>query len=287
MSRRCSRRGSWLGHAEDLVVAAGLVGHPEHADRAALDEAAREGRLLQDHERVERVAVLAEGVLDEAVVGRVGGRGEEHAVQADAAGLVVDLVLVALTLGDLHQHVERQHVFLHTLRHAIGPAPHRTEPRPAVARRVLLGAVSRTMAPMREARGSKGRGREVRHLASRWLPVLLVLAILGSRRRRLPLRVGPALPPVARRRPGDRARGGRSRRPGSTCRSWDPTVTRRRPGGRRGRHRAGEVAAAVTPDLADPDLGTHVVGAVSSLTPGTPVGRPATGATCPPRPPSC
>src|ERR671921_1949908 len=25
------------GHAEDLVVAAGLVGHPEHADRAALD----------------------------------------------------------------------------------------------------------------------------------------------------------------------------------------------------------------------------------------------------------
>jgi D-alanyl-D-alanine carboxypeptidase/D-alanyl-D-alanine-endopeptidase (penicillin-binding protein 4) len=31
------------------------------------------------------------------------------------------------------------------------------------------------------------------------------------------------------------------------------------------------VAAAVTPDLTDPDLGRHVVGAVSSLTPGSPV----------------
>ena len=58
------------GHAQDLVVAALLVGHAEHADRAALDQAAGKGRLVEQHECVERVAVVAEGVIDEAVVGR-------------------------------------------------------------------------------------------------------------------------------------------------------------------------------------------------------------------------
>src|SRR2546421_7349411 len=33
-------------HAQELVVAAGLVRHAEHADRTALDQAAREGRLV-------------------------------------------------------------------------------------------------------------------------------------------------------------------------------------------------------------------------------------------------
>ena len=36
------------------------------------------------------------------------------------------------------------------------------------------------MAPMREARGSKRRGREVRHFLGAWVPVLLVLALLGA-----------------------------------------------------------------------------------------------------------
>ena len=47
------------------------------------------------HERVERVAVLAEGALDEAVVRRVAHRREQPAVEHDVTGLGVQLVLVA------------------------------------------------------------------------------------------------------------------------------------------------------------------------------------------------
>ena len=60
----------------------------------------------QQDEGVERVAVLAECALDEAVVVRVARRGEQHPVQTDAAGGVVHLVLVALSLGNLDGDVE-------------------------------------------------------------------------------------------------------------------------------------------------------------------------------------
>ena len=55
-------------NAEHLVVGALLIPHPEHADGPAADEAPRERRLLQQHQRIERVAVVGESVLDEAVV---------------------------------------------------------------------------------------------------------------------------------------------------------------------------------------------------------------------------
>ena len=73
--------------------------------RAAIQQPG-EGGLLQDHEGVERVAVLAEGVGDEAVVGRVDGGREQAAVEPDHAGLVVDLVLVAAAAGDLDDDVD-------------------------------------------------------------------------------------------------------------------------------------------------------------------------------------
>jgi hypothetical protein len=61
---------------------------------------------LHQHQRVQRVAVRAETVVDEAVVSRILGGGEQHAIEPDAAALVVHLVLVALPLGDLDGDVE-------------------------------------------------------------------------------------------------------------------------------------------------------------------------------------
>ena len=89
------------GHHQDLVVAAGLVGHVEQTDRASADQAPWERRLLEQDECVQRVAVLAQRVLHVAVVGGIPRRGEQQPVEPDATRGVVHLILVAVSLGDL------------------------------------------------------------------------------------------------------------------------------------------------------------------------------------------
>ena len=109
MSASRPQTGSLSGHADDLLVRALLVRHVEDADRPDADPAAGERRVADEHERVERVAVLGERALDEAVVGRVAHRREEPAVEDDPAELVVVLVLVARPARDLDEDHDVAH----------------------------------------------------------------------------------------------------------------------------------------------------------------------------------
>ena len=96
-----------LEDADQLGVHTLLVAHGEHAEDPRPDHAAGEGRIGDQDQRVERVAVAGQGVRDEAVVRRVGGGGEEAAVQPDDVLLVVVLVLVAAAGGDLDHDIDR------------------------------------------------------------------------------------------------------------------------------------------------------------------------------------
>ena len=92
-----------MRHAEDLLVLAGLVVHLQHADRPARHEAAGKRRRGHEQQRVERIAVLAERLQQEAVVARVDDARVERAVEHDALEPGVVLVLVAAALRDLDE----------------------------------------------------------------------------------------------------------------------------------------------------------------------------------------
>jgi hypothetical protein len=88
-------------HRHDLVIDPFLVAHAHHADRAGLDDGERIDGLLAEHERVERIPVVAVGARDEAVVGRVVHRAVEDAVEAQQPCLLIELVLVLAAFGNL------------------------------------------------------------------------------------------------------------------------------------------------------------------------------------------
>ena len=57
--------------------------------------------VLQQHEGVEWVAIFGMGMREEAVVGGVLHRGEQHAVEPNLAGVMIHLIFIAGTLGYL------------------------------------------------------------------------------------------------------------------------------------------------------------------------------------------
>ncbi len=127
------------------------------------------------------------------------------------------------------------------------------------------------MAPMREAGGSKRRGREVRHSARRvvgvWLPVVLVVALLAAGvgayrfewgQRYLPwLAADPVTEPEEVLPPA-----------GLDLPAWSTPTPEALPAATAAALAPDAVARALRKPLADPDLGRHVVAAVSTLEPG-------------------
>ena len=96
-----------VGDGEDLVVVALFVGHVENAHRAGPDDATGERRLRDHDQDVERVAVIGQAALDEAVIAGVVDARVEDPVQHEPVSDVVILVLVPAPARDLHHDLDR------------------------------------------------------------------------------------------------------------------------------------------------------------------------------------
>lgn len=96
-------------HAQDLGVASGIVGHPQDANGAYVDPAARKRGVFSENENVEGIAVLGERVGDEPVFSGVGSGREKAAVEVDPPSFVVNLVLVATPARDLDDDIDCFH----------------------------------------------------------------------------------------------------------------------------------------------------------------------------------
>src|SRR5690606_3233916 len=97
------------GDSQNLVVGPLLIPHVKHAHGAGAYDTPRESGLRDDDEGVQLIAVLGQGVGDKPVVGGVVDRGEEHPVQKEPAGAMVELVLVAASLGNFHHYEDGLH----------------------------------------------------------------------------------------------------------------------------------------------------------------------------------
>ena len=94
------------GNAQNLSIAASLVGHIEHCNGAGLNQHAGNNVNVEDQHGVQRVAILTQSVLKVTVSGGVLHGGEQHAIQAQAAGLVIHFVLHAGAARNFNSDVE-------------------------------------------------------------------------------------------------------------------------------------------------------------------------------------
>ncbi len=95
--------------AQNFGVTTSVICHPQDANGAHVNPAARKRGVFGENENVEGIAVLGERVGDEPVFSGVGGGREKAAVEVDPPGFVVDFVLVAATSRDLDDDIDGFH----------------------------------------------------------------------------------------------------------------------------------------------------------------------------------
>ncbi|EGE56063.1 hypothetical protein RHECNPAF_750022 [Rhizobium etli CNPAF512] len=84
-------------HGDDLLVLARIVFHLQDADRAHVDDAARNQRAGAGDQDVDRVAVFGQRVRHEAVIARIGHRRIEETIDDQGAGVLVHFILDGMT----------------------------------------------------------------------------------------------------------------------------------------------------------------------------------------------
>jgi hypothetical protein len=94
-----------MRHDDDLGIGASFVAHVENAHGANLHANAGKDGVFEKNQGVYGVAVKAQSVLEVPIIGGVSERREEHAVQINATGEVVNFVLVAASFRDFNNDV--------------------------------------------------------------------------------------------------------------------------------------------------------------------------------------
>ncbi len=89
------------GHRDDLLIAAAVVLHHQHADGTNVDVGAGHDGARVGDEHVDRVAVVGQRVRHEPVVAGIAHRGVQEAIDEQRARVLVHLVLDGLA-ADLH-----------------------------------------------------------------------------------------------------------------------------------------------------------------------------------------
>src|SRR6266496_5515934 len=97
-------------HRQNFVIWLTSIEHLQNTQWSAVDLAAGKCRLGDVDEDIERVAILVQRARDESIISRIMNSGIEHAVEANHAGGLVQLVFVAASgwYLDHGRHVVRR-----------------------------------------------------------------------------------------------------------------------------------------------------------------------------------